>query len=82
MTASERTVLTKRIKDVAKANGAALIGIAPIERFDPMPPYNDQPPQYEHPKAFLPDAKSVISFAMPILNPVADAPARMVEVDT
>ena len=82
MTASERTALTKQIKDLARANGAALVGIAPIERFDPMPPFNDQPPEYEHPKFFLTDAKSVICFAMPILNPVLDAPARMTKIDT
>ena len=82
MTASERTSLTKRVKEIARASGAALVGIAPIERFDPMPPFNDRPPEYEHPKFFLPDAKSVISFAMPILNPVVDAPARMADIDT
>ena len=82
MTTAERTALTKQIKDLARANGAALVGIAPIERFDPMPPLYDKPPEYEHPKFFLPDAKSVISFAMPILNPVLDAPSRMADVDT
>ena len=82
MTAYERTEFTRQIKDLARSHGAALIGVAPIERFDPIPPFNDQPPEYEHPKFFVPDAKSVICFAMPIMNPVVDAPARAADIDT
>jgi len=76
-----RAELTRRIKDLARLNGAALVGIAPIERFDPIPPFYDKPPENEHPKFFVPDAKSVISIAMPILNPVLDATARMADMD-
>ena len=73
--------LTKYVKDTARLHGAVLVGIAPIERFDPMPPFYDKPPEYGHPKFYVPDAKSVISFAMPILNPVVDGPANAADLD-
>jgi len=78
MTSAE---LTKFVKDTARSSGAVLVGIAPIERFDPMPPFYDQPPEYGHPKFYVPDAKSVISFGMPMLNAVVDGPARAVDID-
>ena len=81
MTGEERAALTRQIKELALANGAALVGIAPIERFEPAPPFYDKPPESEHPKFFVPDAKSVISFAMPILNAVLDATARAADAD-
>jgi len=71
--------LTKSVKELAKHQGAALVGIAPVERFDPMPPLYDAAPKGHHPKDFLPEAKSVISIAQPILNPVMDAPAVLAD---
>ncbi|MHC4480454.1 MAG: 4Fe-4S binding protein [Planctomycetota bacterium] len=67
--------LTASIKELARRQGAALVGVAPIERFEPMPPYHDAPPRGHHPRDYLPEARSVISIAQPILNPVLDAPA-------
>jgi len=67
--------LTQEVKQVAKQHGAMLVGVAPVERFDPMPPLCDAVPRGRHPKDYLPEAKSVISIAQPILNPVMDAPA-------
>jgi epoxyqueuosine reductase QueG len=73
--------LTDEIKELAKKSGAALIGVASIDRFDPIPPYYDRVPKGEHPRDFLPEARSVISIAMPILNPAIDAPARLNEME-
>jgi len=67
--------LTDDVKEVARRHGAALVGVAPIERFDPLPPLADAAPRGHHPRDFLPNARSVVSIAMPILNPVMDAPA-------
>ncbi len=67
--------LTESVKELAKRHGAALVGVAPVERFDPMPPLYDAAPKGHHPRQFLPEARSVISLAQPILNPVMDAPA-------
>lgn len=67
--------LTDEIKNLALRQGAVLVGVAPVERFDPMPPVYDSVPAGHHPKNFLPEAKSVISIAQPILIPVMDAPA-------
>ena len=77
----DRDELTKQMKELAKRSGAALVGVASIDRFDPMPPYYDRVPRGQHPCDFLPEAKSVISIAMPILNPTMDAPARLNEMD-
>jgi epoxyqueuosine reductase QueG len=63
------------VKDVARQYGAALVGIAPVERFDPIPPLHDAAPAGHHPRDFLPEARSVVSIAQPVLNPVMDAPA-------
>ena len=71
--------LTQAIKQVAIQAGAVLVGVAPIERFDPMPPYYDRAPKGHDPRDFVPDARSVISFAMPIMNPVTDAPAALLD---
>jgi len=73
--------LTQAVKELAKRHGAVLVGVAPIERFDPMPPYYDRAPRGHDPRDFVPDAKSVISFAMPIMNPVKDAPAALLDGD-
>jgi epoxyqueuosine reductase len=71
--------LTESVKQTAKNHGAVLVGVAPVERFDHMPPIQDASPKGHHPKNFLPEARSVISFAMPILNPVMYSPASLVE---
>ena len=76
---SEMDELTKSVKQSALAAGAVLVGIAPIERFDPMPPYFDEVPPGHGPRDFVPDAQSVISFAMPILGPVMDAAAALMD---
>lgn len=71
--------LTESVKDLARRQGAALVGIASVDRFDPMPPLYDAAPGGQHPRGFLPEAKSVISIAQPILNPVMDAPAVLAD---
>jgi epoxyqueuosine reductase len=71
--------LTAAIKQLARQQGAALVGVAPVERFDPMPPLYDAAPTGSHPRDFLPEARSVISIAQPILNPVMDAPAALAD---
>ena len=71
--------LTRAVKDVALKAGAALVGVASMDRFEPMPPYYDKIPEGMHPKDFLPTAKSVISFAQPIFNATMDAPALLHE---
>ena len=71
--------LTESVKQLAKRQGAALVGVAPVERFDPMPPLYDAVPRGHHPEDYLPEARSVISVAMPILNPVMDAPAVLAD---
>ena len=81
MTGQASQELTQAIKQVAKQAGAMLVGVAPIERFDPQPPYGDRPPKGHDPRQFVPEARSVITFAQPILNPVMDAPAALADVD-
>lgn len=73
--------LTAEVKRVARQAGAVLVGIASIDRFNPMPPYYDKPPRGHDPRQFVPNAQSVISVAMPILNPTLDAPAVLADVD-
>jgi hypothetical protein len=67
--------LTRSVKELALRHGAALVGVASVERFDPMPPLADGAPAGHHPRDFVPEARSVVSIAQPILNPVMDAPA-------
>ena len=71
--------LTQSVKEVARRHGAVLVGVASVDRFDPMPPLCDPAPKGHHPRDFVPEARSVISIAMPILNPVMDAPAILAE---
>jgi epoxyqueuosine reductase QueG len=73
--------LTNAVKQLARQHGAALIGVASIDRFDPMPPLYDAAPQGHHPRSFLPEARSVISVSQPILNPVLDAPAILADTE-
>ncbi len=74
MTSQEQ--MTQAVKDTAVRFGAALVGVANVERFDPMPPTCDAVPEGHHPRDFLPEARSVISIAQPILDGVLDGPAR------
>ena len=78
---NSRTKLTEEVKDVARRQGAVLVGVAPVERFEPVPPLGDAAPKGHHPKDFLPETKSVISIAQPILNAVLEAPAVLAEQD-
>jgi epoxyqueuosine reductase len=73
--------LTQQVKEWAKQAGAILVGIASIDRFDPQPPYYDKAPRGHDPRDFVPNARSVISFAQAVLNPVMDAPAALADVD-
>jgi len=78
---AETATLTAEVKAEAKRFGAALVGVAPVERFGPIPPMCDAVPEGHHPRDYLPSAKSVISIAQPILDPVMDAPARLARRD-
>lgn len=71
--------LTEEVKQLARRHGAALVGVANIERFDPMPPFYDRAPKGHDPRDFLSTAKAVISIAQPVLNPVMDAPAFLAD---
>ncbi len=73
--------LTHEIKENAIRYGAVLVGVASIDRYEPMPPYYDRVPRGQHPRDFLPTAKSVISISQPLLNPAVDAPANLAEMD-
>ncbi len=73
--------LTQEVKRVAMQWGATLVGVANIERFDPMPPYYDKAPAGHDPRDMVPGALSVISIAMPIMNAVQDTPAVLMEKD-
>lgn len=73
--------VTRRVKDLALQQGAALVGVASVDRWDPQPPYDDAPPKGHHPRDFLPGAKTVISIAQPILNPVMNAPAALADAE-
>ncbi len=50
--------LTEQVKEVAIDSGAALVGFAPISRFD------SAPPQF-NPRTIYPNTKSVIAIALP-----------------
>ncbi|MBO7762661.1 MAG: hypothetical protein J6T24_07685 [Clostridia bacterium] len=52
----DTVTLTKRVKDMAYALGADMVGIAPVSRFDGQP-------HMLHPRAHLPEARSVICLA-------------------
>ena len=45
--------LTQDLKSLALAEGADLIGVAPVDRFQ-------EAPRMTHPQAILPDAKAVV----------------------
>ena len=73
--------ITRVVKELAKLHGAALVGVASVDRFGPIPPLNDVPPSGHHPTDFLPGARSVISIAQPVMGPVLEAPAVLAEQD-
>lgn len=73
--------LTQEVKAIAKQYGAALVGVASIDRFDPKPPFYDKAPRGHDPRDFVPDAKSVISIAQPILNAVINSTGALADVD-
>src|SRR5574340_121716 len=77
MPASPDAGLTQAVKEVARQHGALLVGVASIDRYDPMPPVFAPVPKGQHPRDFVPEARAVASFAMPILGPVLNAPAAL-----
>ena len=79
MLSEEADALTHEVKELAKRHGAALVGIASVDRFDPMPPLNDEAPPGHHPRDFVPNARAVISIAQPVMTPVLEAPAVLAE---
>ena len=79
MPESDVEELTRSVKETARRCGAALVGVAPVARFEPMPPLHDGAPRGHHPRDFLPEARSVISIAVPVRPAVLDAPAILAE---
>ena len=73
--------LTREVKEVAKRFGAALVGVASIDRFQPMAPLYDKAPRGHHPRDFVPEARSVISIAQPIMPAVINATGALADVD-
>lgn len=59
--------LTRELIDMAKADGASLAGVAPVERFDGAP-------KSHHPRELLPGAKAVLTFGIRILDRVLEWP--------
>ena len=57
--------LTLEIKEFILDQGADLVGVAPISRFDGCP-------EETHPQHYMPDATCVISFGMKIMDGVCD----------
>jgi epoxyqueuosine reductase QueG len=62
--------LTTALTEMAKGLGASLVGVAPVERFDGAP-------RGHHPAELLPDARSVLTFGIRILDRVMDWPALL-----
>jgi epoxyqueuosine reductase len=59
--------LTDELTNMAKAAGASLIGVAPVERFDGAP-------RGHHPQDLLPGTRAVFTFGMRILDRVMEWP--------
>ena len=53
--------LTQAVKQVAQQHGAMLVGVASVDRFDPLPPVFDAVPAGQHPRDFVPEARAVVS---------------------
>ena len=64
----DQIALTRLVKEFALENGAELVGIAPVERFEGAPAGH-------HPNDILPDAKSVVVGARPIPASVFESSA-------
>jgi epoxyqueuosine reductase len=64
--------LTQTLTDMAKTAGASLTGVAPAERFAGAP-------RGHHPQDLLPDAKSVFTFGIRILDRVMEWPHLLQE---
>jgi epoxyqueuosine reductase len=59
--------LTRELTEMAKADGASLAGVAPVERFDGAP-------KSHHPRELLPGARAVFTFGIRILDRVLEWP--------
>ncbi len=59
--------LTRELNDMARAAGASLAGVAPVERFDGAP-------KSHHPRELLPGARAVFTFGIRILDRVLEWP--------
>jgi epoxyqueuosine reductase len=59
--------LTVELKAMAKAHGASLVGVAPVERFEGAP-------TGQHPTDLLPGARTVVSFGIRLLDRVLEWP--------
>ena len=55
--------ITNAVVEWLKTNGASLVGISDVERFDGAP-------RGHHPRDFLPEAKSVATFGVALLHRV------------
>jgi epoxyqueuosine reductase QueG len=64
MTAAS-TLLTEEVKDLARREGAYLIGVADVDRFEGAP-------RGHHPAEIVRGARTVISFGIPLVEQVAD----------
>jgi epoxyqueuosine reductase QueG len=53
--------LTGEVSKLLKSNGAGLVGVASVDRFEGAP-------RGHHPRDFIPGAKSVVSFGAPMLH--------------
>jgi epoxyqueuosine reductase len=61
-------IVTDKVKQFARSNGADLVGVASVERFD-------EAPAGHHPTDLLPGAKTVVACAIRIPVGVLDGPA-------
>ena len=67
------TITTVSVKQFALDNGAELVGVAPVERFEGAPADH-------HPADILPGAKSVVVCARPIPSGAFDGPATSYQI--
>lgn len=66
---------TSTIKEHILSQGADLVGIAPVDRFDGAP-------RGHHPRDLLPTARSVISFGIRLVDSVVDYPDYLVDAES
>ena len=67
--------ITSSTKEYILSEGANLVGIAPVDRFDGAP-------RGHHPRDLLPTAKSVISFGMRLLDSVVDYQEYLLDAES